>query len=188
MGKNFSFATSSGNYWDMDKAPLVVNLGAGSQTVQVNFWMDGRGDWYGNKKIMEGSGHMKSLHLTPFIASVQRGPEALFIASATTKAVGYTRIESTFTLPASADYWVGQEHLKIASVDDDLFTSSPAADSPDTVLESFVENGVSTFHLVDKTSEKGVGVLKRVPVKAGNFYREAALLKGGNISLYLTWV
>jgi len=63
------------------------------------------------------------------LPSVQRGPEALFIASAL-QAVGYTRIESTFTLPASADYWVGQEHLKIASVDDDLFTSSPAADSP----------------------------------------------------------
>ncbi|MBL8993253.1 MAG: hypothetical protein JNM63_07935, partial [Spirochaetia bacterium] len=197
MGKKFSFATASANYWDMDKTALVANLGSGPSTPQVVFFMDGRGDWYGNKKIMEGSGHMKSLHLRPFTATVQRGAEAVFLVSTTTTAEArnaafrkdgnLNRIESTFILPSEAEYWLGDKKLSIGGQKGNAWMESPGSSAPKTFTELLQEKEKTVFHLVDTSENDGLGILRRVPVKAGRTYREAALMKGGVISLYLTW-
>lgn len=197
MGKKFDIATASANYWDMDKTALVVNLGSGPTTPQIVFFMDGRGDWYGNKKIMEGSGHMKSLHLRPFTATAQRGAEAVFLVSTTTtsearnaafqKDGNLALIESTFTLPNEAEYWLGDKKLAIGGQKANAWMESPGSSAPKTFTEILQEKGKTIFRLVDTSENDGLGILRRVPVKAGRTYREAAFIKGGVISLYLTW-
>lgn len=197
MGKKFSIATASANYWDMDKTALVVNLGSGPTTPQFVFFMDGRGDWYGNKKIMEGSGHMKSLHLRPFTATAQRGAEAVVLVATSSAAEGrgagfdkngnLSLIESTFTLPNEAEYWLGEKKLAIGGQKANAWMESPGSSAPKTFTELLRENGKLVLRLVDTSENDGLGILRRVPVKAGRTYREAALLKGGVISLYLTW-
>jgi hypothetical protein len=64
--------------------PFAINLAgpAGSKTVMVNFFMDGRGDPYGTKKIPTGaSGHSKAHHLPTLFRAVQSGSDVLFLAS-----------------------------------------------------------------------------------------------------------
>lgn len=82
VGRNFSLGSAGATYWNMDK-PLVLNLPGDLKTPMASFHMDARNDPYGQSKIPEGtSGHKKSLHLNPFLASVQSGPEVLLIAVA----------------------------------------------------------------------------------------------------------
>ncbi len=82
VGRNFSLGSSAATYWNMDKT-LVLNLPGDIDTPVASFHMDARNDPYGKSRIPEGtSGHKKSLHLNPFLASVQRGPEVLLVASA----------------------------------------------------------------------------------------------------------
>jgi len=64
--------------------PFAINLAgpAGPKTVMVNFFMDGRGDPYGTKKIPTGaSGHNKAHHLPALFRAVQSGSDVLFLAS-----------------------------------------------------------------------------------------------------------
>lgn len=82
VGRNFSLGSAAATYWNMDK-PLVLNLPGDLNTPVASFHMDARNDPYGKSRIPEGtSGHKKSLHLNPFLASAQRGPEVLLVASA----------------------------------------------------------------------------------------------------------
>lgn len=64
--------------------PFAINLAstAGPNAVMVNFFMDGRGDPYGSKKIPTGaSGHSKAHHLTPIFRAVQSGSNVLFLST-----------------------------------------------------------------------------------------------------------
>jgi len=60
---------------------FTFQLAGGPKQVVGNFVMDGRLDPYGVNKTVTGGGHMKSHHLIPFVAGVQRGPEALMLVS-----------------------------------------------------------------------------------------------------------
>ena len=81
VGRRFSLGSSGCSRHNMDKV-LTVNLAGDASTPMVNFLMDGRGDPYGIRPVTEADGHTKSRHLLPFVASVQRGPEVLLLASA----------------------------------------------------------------------------------------------------------
>lgn len=64
--------------------PFAINLAgpAGPKTVMVNFFMDGRSDPYGTKKVPTGaSGHNKAHHLPTLFRAVQSGSDVLFLAS-----------------------------------------------------------------------------------------------------------
>jgi len=90
-----------------DNALLMINLGGGRDVPVINAFMDGRRDHYGlNRTLEAGSGHMKAMHLAPFIASVQNGPEVLFVAAVQDGRGELTAQETVVTLPADADYWL----------------------------------------------------------------------------------
>ncbi len=117
VGSHFDLGSAGANYGPLDK-PLVVNLGNTSKTPQVMFFMDGRGDPYGKKKEAQRSGHLKALHLTPFVARVQRGPEVLFLASADPTKLQFHRHQpkpkcllSHLVVPAEAELWSGEQRL-----------------------------------------------------------------------------
>lgn len=113
MGRRVSLA-SSGASRSSDERTLVANLGDSPAVPQLTLFMDGRGDPFGTKKIANAAGQAKSLHLTPFIATVQRGPELLQLLSSEPLAPG-TRYKpgelacflTHLTIPREAEVWVG---------------------------------------------------------------------------------
>ncbi len=114
LGNNVSVASAESTYSLHDNALQMINLGSGRGVPVINAFMDGRRDHYGlNRTLEAGSGHMKALHLKPFIASVQNGPEILFVAAATDKREELTAQETVVTLPADADYWLDGHPLDI---------------------------------------------------------------------------
>ena len=58
--------------------PLTIDLPGDRQLVRCYFIADGRQDPYGIKRLATGAaGHQKALHLAPFWAAVQDGPDVL---------------------------------------------------------------------------------------------------------------
>ena len=83
IGRNVSIGVAGTCKGPEDK-PFAINLAgpAGPKTVMVNFFMDGRNDPYGSKKIPIGSsGHSKAHHLSPIFRAVQSGWDVLFLAT-----------------------------------------------------------------------------------------------------------
>ena len=95
VGRHFSLGSAGATYGNMDK-PVVMCFPGGERVPMLNLFLDGRGDPYGNRRIAAG-GHQKSLHLTPFLASVQRGPEVLVALSLdpAAKNIGHRREDLT---------------------------------------------------------------------------------------------
>ncbi len=115
--RDFSIGSSGAAYGPMDK-PLTINFTGGPRQVMVNFFMDARGDPYGKKKFARRSGHRKVLHVKPFIASVQRGPEVLLLAAAKPPfryIPAPTCLRSHLVVPLDATVWI--EDKKLASDD-----------------------------------------------------------------------
>ena len=120
VGEHFSLGSAGANYHNMDKV-LAANFAGGRDMPTMFFFMDGRNDAYGRNKLLEGgSGHMKSLHLRPFVAAVQRGPEVLQLAvmDMDRRDVGHpkdavTTLISQVVLPAEADVWMGEARVKL---------------------------------------------------------------------------
>ena len=119
-GKQFSIGSSGESYSDATDKTLTVNLPGGPKMPVVNFFMDARGDPYGKIKFSTGSsGHNKALHLLPFLTSVQRGPEALLLASIDTDSPSYKRYAPTantllshLVIPAKVELWLGDKPLQ----------------------------------------------------------------------------
>jgi len=123
VGRKFSLGAAGACYHNMDK-PLTVNWAGGTKIAQTQFFMDGRGDPYGRNKIAESAAHSKALHLRPFIAAVQRGPEVLHLAALdmNAKNVGHAKEEvkllaSHLVLPAEVKVWSGDELLATPAPD-----------------------------------------------------------------------
>lgn len=189
LARNFSIGSAEAGYPSgHDNTPLVISLGAGQDVPAINFFMDGRRDHYGQVRTLEaGSGHLKALHLRPFVSSVQRAGEVLFIASAQESRPEYSALESVLTLPADAEYWLDNRRL-------DLFTASSrwqpdyAANGSSTFLDVKRREGVEELSLIDRDDKQGVGVSQRFTVQAGQRYRLGASLEGGEVFLYLNYL
>ena len=109
IGRHVNLA-SSGATHSRDERTLVANLGDSPEVPQLTLYMDGRDDPFGAKKTVGG----KSLHLMPFIATVQRGGEVLQLLSdeplhpGSRNAPGDLSCFLThLTLPAKAAVWIG---------------------------------------------------------------------------------
>jgi hypothetical protein len=108
VGRTFSLGSSGAGYGAQDKV-LALTFSGGPKTPITSFSLDYRRDPYGQTKMGTADGHAKLTHLLPFVASVQRGPEVLLVASydpahsrnpAGGKApIAYAGIGATFVLP-----------------------------------------------------------------------------------------
>jgi len=113
VGRHFTLGTAGAGYGAQDKV-LALTLG-GPQVPIVNFALDYHRDPYGQAKLATTSGHPKLTHLLPFVATVQRGPEALLLAAydpATARnpvggraRITYDGVGATLVLPAAAELW-----------------------------------------------------------------------------------
>jgi len=118
VGRRFSIGSAGHDYEPTGK-PLAVNLAGGPQRVVANFLMDARRDPYGRNRFVTGGGHMKALHLLPFLMSVQRGAEVLFLASIDPASPGFRRwaaepvcLLSHLVIPSDVGIWVGDDPVK----------------------------------------------------------------------------
>jgi hypothetical protein len=109
IGQYFSLGSSGASKAREDRT-LVANLGDSPSVPELMLFMDGRGDPYGANKVAQAQGAMKSLHLTPFIATVQHGPEVLQLLSyPPLTGAGKDSPDcllTQLTIPAGADIWV----------------------------------------------------------------------------------
>jgi hypothetical protein len=139
VGKSFSIA-SSGYSSGADDRTLIANLGDSPQIPQLLVFMDGRGDPYGQNKTADSRDKLKSLHLTPFIAAVQRGSDVLQVLSndpaSNPTDVRNNQLSSFFTqliLPSIAELWSGENPVSPGS------TSAPVV--IDNVKPLFIRLG-----------------------------------------------
>ncbi len=114
IGHHVSLASSGASHGN-DERTLVANLGDSPTVPQLTLYMDGRRDPFGAKKTVNG----KSLHLTPIIATVQRGPEILQLLSDEPLAPGSKHhpgelscFLTHLTLPAVAEVWFGDSRVE----------------------------------------------------------------------------
>lgn len=118
IGRHASLATSGAGYSREDRA-LVANIGNSPDIPQITMFMDGRGDPFGTKKVAGKDNHAKALHLEPFIATVQRGPEALQLLSCEPvgpksrhKPGDLACFLTQLTIPAKAEIWIGGKKVR----------------------------------------------------------------------------
>jgi|GEM_PF-6599234 len=101
----FSVGSTESMYPDSTFEGLTIMLPGNSSTTNVNFNMQGRGDYY-LQELVDG----KSPTLEPFIASVQSGAETLFMAtSSAAQDAGASSVASTIIIPNTAQIWVGTD-------------------------------------------------------------------------------
>ncbi len=112
IGREVSLASSGASHGS-DERTLVANLGTSPAVPQLTLFMDGRGDPFGTKKTANAAAQAKALHLTPFIATVQRGAEVLQVLSDEPMAPKTKRkpgdlacFLAQLTVPAAAEVWI----------------------------------------------------------------------------------
>lgn len=113
---------SAGRERGGDDRMLSANLGDSPDIPQLSLFMDGRGDPFGTKKTKNAAGQAKALHLVPFVASVQRGPEVLQLLSheplgpkTRHKPGELSCFQTHLVLPAGAEVWIGDKIAKPGS-------------------------------------------------------------------------
>lgn len=112
VGRHISIG-SSGATRGADERTLVANFGDSPAVAQAILFMDIRGDPYGTKKTLNAASQAKALHVTPFIATVQRGPEVLQILSIDpahlkSKPRDFSCFLTHLTFPANAEVWIDE--------------------------------------------------------------------------------
>ncbi|GAA5164114.1 hypothetical protein [Viridibacterium curvum] len=188
MGHKVGISSAEAGYTaGHDTAPLAINLGGGADVPIITFLMDGRRDYYGvNKTLEAGSGHMKALHLRPFITSVQNGPDVLFASAIKNDTANNVSLESAFTLPADAEFWLDDQPLQLFNASS-AWVQDFAANGESTQIAVSERTGKPVVSLVDEDDKLGVGLSQRFAVEAGKRYRLTAALQGGDVYLYLNF-
>lgn len=189
MGRNFGVSSTDAIYpAGHDNAPLVINMGSGAQVPIINYFMDGRRDHYGvNKTLEPGSGHMKALHLKPFVTSVQNDAEVLFIASIQNDVAHNAALESVITLPADAQYWIDDKPVNLYT-SHSAWQYDVAPNGRSTRIEVGQDaHGHTSVQLTDDDATAGVGIAQTHQAVPGSTYRIRTSLQGGDIYLYLNF-
>lgn len=155
VGRGVAIGSTGARYGDAMDKPLVV-LFPGAKTAGVTFFMDARLDPYGQNRIVTGGGHMKSFHAQPFQHSVQKGPEALLLASAQAGGYAFKRSGSNLTctlshlmLPANADLYVGAEGDRL------VLTNRYALPTTQTPVFLRMGDAAAGFRFVHATTPTG---------------------------------
>lgn len=189
LDRSFSIGSADSGYnVGHDNSPLVINLGAGEDVPVIDFFMDGRHDYYGQKKTLEAaSGHMKALHLRPFLSSVQHDNAVLFVASVQDAGADQEALESVVTLPADAEYWVDDHHLELSS-GYSRWKQDPGPNGGSTLIAIRQEQGHDVVQVTDNDDKLGVGVSRLFTTTPGATYRLRASLQGGAIFLYVNFL
>lgn len=181
IGRHVSLA-SAGASRSRDERTLVANLGETPTVPQMTLFMDGRGDPFGAKKVANAAGQAKALHLTPLVATVQRGAEVLQVLSDDPMRAG-TRYKagelacflSHLTLPAQAEIWVGDRRVQPGTPE------KPALVSPGEAV--FVRMGdavIGVRVLLATTTDGKVAPVQLIEDARGGVARRLTVVHAGD--------
>jgi len=114
----------SGAAYGLQDMPLTVDLAGGPEQVRCYFIADGREDPYGKVRYETSSArHLKALHLQPFWAGAQRGPDALGLVVYRPRDLAaevVTNVQSHFVLRRSIDgLWLRGRPVHLPSGSED---------------------------------------------------------------------
>jgi hypothetical protein len=150
IGRRVSLGTS-GHENGRDDRNLVINLGDSPAIPQMILFMDGRGDPYGTKKTANAAAQAKALHLVPFVATVQRGPEALQLLSADPLGPGSPNRRDTLrcflthlTIPAAATIWIDGVRVEPGTPKEPLLLDL----KPGTVVSARLGDAIAALRLL----------------------------------------
>lgn len=100
----FSVGAAQTPYPDQTFEGLTIMVPGNGNTTNVNYNMQGRGDYYLQQLAADG----KSDTLKPYIAAVQNGAETLFMATSSAQEdTTASSVASTIVIPNSAQIWIG---------------------------------------------------------------------------------
>lgn len=141
-----TLSTAGESYGSQD-ALLCADLPGDRKLARCYFIPDGREDPYGqNRYAADAAKHLKALHLTPFWAAAQQGPDAVTLAiyrSADLKAKEVKNLQSHFVFRRDLDRQWSDEHKT-------LILRSGTAAVGIRVLWSRAQDGQpANIHLVD---------------------------------------
>jgi hypothetical protein len=107
----FSVGSAQTAYFDNTFEGLTIMLPGDGNTSNLNFNMQGRGDYYLQELAADG----KSDTLEPYIASVQNDAETLFLAtSSAAQDTTASSVASTIVIPSMAHIWIGTDSSPVA--------------------------------------------------------------------------
>ena len=177
VGRHVDLA-ASGASRGREERTLVANLGDSTAVPQIVLFMDGRGDPFGTKKIATASGHAKALHLTPFVASVQRGAELLqlladepFGSNSKDKDGELSCLLTQLTVPLQAEVWAGVARVLPGTTESPTviaaglpvyFRIGDAALAVRFVLATALGGGAAPLHFIADGKKAGAGRLTLV--------------------------
>jgi hypothetical protein len=119
----FSVGSTKSLYPDPTFEGLTIMLPGDGSTTNVNFNLQGRGDYYLQQLV--GS---KSETLKPFIAAVQSGAETLFMATSdAAQDTGGSSVASTIIIPNSAQIWIGTGSSPVSLVPGQSVSLNPGS-------------------------------------------------------------
>jgi hypothetical protein len=104
LGYPFSVGSTESFYNDETFEGLTIMTPGVSNTANINFNMQGRGDYY----LQILTSDAKATTLKPFIAAVQNAAETLFLAASTVQQGGAAiEVASSIVIPITAQVWIG---------------------------------------------------------------------------------
>lgn len=189
MAKNYAIGSSEIAYTGgPDDTPMVINFGEGANVPPINFFMDGRRDYYGQNKVMQKNGHLKALHLRPNVISVQNDNEVLFAAASNAKNADLVSLESNIILPAQAEYFLNDTPLNI-DTKVSQWKYNPAPNDKTTAINVKTIGEQTVLRIVDSDKKLGIGVSRNFEVVPGREYQLSIVGNSKNsISLYLNFL
>jgi hypothetical protein len=120
----FSVGSAQTAYFDPTFEGLTIMLPGDGNTTNVNFNMQGRGDYYLQEVAADGKSDM----LQPYIASVQNGAETLSLASSSAaQDASASSVASTIVIPNTAQIWIGMDSSPVALSSGDSVTVDAGA-------------------------------------------------------------
>lgn len=132
----FLVGSTESQYLDPTFEGLTIMLPGNGNTTNLNFNMQGRGDYYLQELAPDG----KSGTLQPYIAAVQNGAETLFLATSDLfQDSRASSVASTIVIPNSAQIWIGNDSSPVSLPEGQ--STSLAADS--TIFIQITNSGQS---------------------------------------------
>ena len=132
-------------------------------------------------------GHLKALHLKPFLTRVQNDGEVLFLVSIRDKTESNaSKLESVITLPSDSEIWLDRRRLEVFNFQSTWQVYPEANNGSTRIIIDSAQDG-TTLRLIDKDKKEGIGVRRRFEVTPGKYYRLKVSAKGQGLSLYINF-
>ena len=121
VSPEYSVGSGAQRYDDPTSEALTITLPGDDATTSINFNTEGRGDYYLQNDVPGNTTVTKAITLRPYIASVQKAGEVLFLASTDGRSRSTGKydpttscVESSIIFPTAATVYVGANQVTVS--------------------------------------------------------------------------